>query len=138
MAGKKGGNLKKKQGGSTLASSGSQTTAATTQPQAWSQESLQFNNQIINQLCTEFQDFLKTYTQSVSSLQPSTSLLDQLKEQEVPQKFKIGTEDLEVRCEEFKTLEISNKKQANTQQKPQEVYCSLQEARTSLYQRYSG
>jgi hypothetical protein len=38
-----------------------------------------------------------------------------LKEQEVPQKFKIGTEDLEVRCEEFKTLEISNKKQANTQ-----------------------
>jgi len=47
-----------------------------------------------------------------------------------------------VRCEDFKTLEfVKTNKQTTTaaseQKVPQDVYCKLQELRTSLYQRYS-
>ena len=43
-------------------------------------------------------------------LQPSAFVMDQFKQIEVPLKFKIATEDLEVRSEDYKSLEMPHKK----------------------------
>jgi hypothetical protein len=52
-------------------------------------------------------------------------------------KFKITSEDLEVRCEDFKQIEIAQKKNANSQIKAVDVYNFLSEMRTKFHDKYS-
>ena len=69
-------------------------------------EPIQVNSQVLTQLTTEFQDYLKYFQQQVSQMPLTTNLINQLKEIEVPMKFKINSEDLEVKVEDLKNIEV--------------------------------
>ena len=62
-------------------------------------------------------------------------MMEVLKEIQVPQKFKINSEDLEVKHDDIKTIEINIKKNGGGQQKKvkaNEVYEELEQKRTSM------
>ena len=66
----------------------------------------------------------------------TSNMLDTMREVEVPTKFKINSEDLEVKSEDLKNLEISQKK-VNHKVQPQEMLEGLIEKRNSLYFKFS-
>eukprot|EP00347_Sterkiella_histriomuscorum_P020273 403338433 len=100
------------------------------------QDPLQLNSQMLADLTNDFQDYLKSYSQQISNLPMTTAMLESFRELEVPLKFKINSEDLEVKEDEFKQLEISQKK-VNNKLKAAEVLQGFHDRRTQMYLKFS-
>ena len=67
----------------------------------------------------------------------TVNMLEQFREIEVPQRFKINSEDLEIKEEEYRQLIEITQKKANTKLKPQDVLQSFNDRRTQLYLKFT-